>query len=122
MRLFWILQSTIVLLFFRPGLTNPVINHWQRGAVKILYQRIYPSLREKTYYHLNELNKAIWKELEVHNDKKLSGRPSSRKQLFIEDEKHKLSKLPQERYEIKLLSFATVMQNGHVMLAKDKHY
>lgn len=92
------------------------------GAVKILYQRIYPSLREKTYYHLNELNKAIWKELEVHNDKKLSGRPSSRKQLFIEDEKHKLSKLPQERYEIKLLSFATVMQNGHVMLAKDKHY
>ena len=30
--------------------------------------------------------------------------------------------LPLERYEIKQFSFATVMQNGHVMLAKDKHY
>lgn len=92
------------------------------GAVKILYQRIYPCLRGKLFYSLNDLNKAIWKELEAHNNKKLSGRPNSRKQLFIEDEKDKLSPLPQERYEIKQLSFATVMQNGHVMLGKDKHY
>jgi hypothetical protein len=92
------------------------------GAVKRLYQRIYSGLRGKNFHSLEELNKAIWKELKKHNDKKLSGRPNSRAELFIEDEKDKLMPLPQERYEIKQFSFATVMQNGHVMLAKDKHY
>jgi transposase len=40
------------------------------GAVKILYQRIYPVLRGNIFYSLTELNKAIWNELEVHNNKK----------------------------------------------------
>jgi len=92
------------------------------GAVKILYQRIYPTLRRETFHDLKTLNKAIWESLEVHNNKKLTGRPTSRIQLFNEDEKDKLAPLPVERYEIKQLSFATVMQNGHVVLSKDKHY
>lgn len=92
------------------------------GAVKILYQRIYPTLRGKTFHNLKTLNKAIWEALETHNGKKLTGRSISRLQLFNEDEKDKLSPLPVERYEIKQLSFATVMQNGHVVLSNDKHY
>jgi len=92
------------------------------GAVKILYQRIYPALRGKEFYSLKQLNEAIWKELEIHNNKKLTGRPTSRLQLFIEDEKDKLMPLPVEKYEIKEMSMATVMQNGHVSLSKDKHY
>ncbi|MFC2138757.1 IS21 family transposase [Bacteroidota bacterium] len=92
------------------------------GAVKILYQRIYPSLRKTTFYKLNELNQAIWKRLELHNSKKLTARPYSRQQLFKELEQEKLSPLPIERYEIKQLAFATVMSNGHVYLSQDKHY
>ena len=92
------------------------------GVVKILYQRIYPVLRKKTYYSINEINKDIWNELEVHNNKKLTGRPFSRMQLFKEDEQQKLSPLPIERFEIKQVSQATVMQNGHVYLSADKHY
>ena len=92
------------------------------GVVKILYQRIYPALRGKEFYSLKQLNEAIWKELEIHNNKKLTGRPTSRLQLFIEDEKDKLMPLPVEKYEIKEMSMATVMQNGHVSLSKDKHY
>jgi transposase len=92
------------------------------GAVKILYQRIYPVLRGNTFYKLKELNECIWKELEVHNNKKLTGRPYSRLQLFKEIEQHKLSTLPVERFEIRQLAFATVMQNSHVLLSKDKHY
>ena len=92
------------------------------GAVKILYQRIYPSIRKQTFHKLKDMNQSIWKELEVHNNKKLTGRPSSRMQLFNEIEKDKLSPLPVKRYEIKQLAFATVMQNGHVLLSKDKHY
>jgi len=92
------------------------------GAVKILYQRIYPALRNRTFYTLKDLNAAIWKELEEHNNKKLTGRPTSRFQLFREIEQDKLSPLPIERYEIRQMAFATVMQNGHVLLSKDKHY
>jgi transposase len=92
------------------------------GAVKILYRRIYPSLIGKTFHSLKELNTAIWEALKEHNNKKLSGRPTSRLQLFNEDEKHKLSALPVKRFEIKQIAIATVMQNGHVSLSKDKHY
>jgi len=92
------------------------------GAVKILYRRIYPSLKGKTFYSLKELNAAIWECLKKHNNAKLTGRPTSRLQLFNEDEKHKLSPLPVKRYEIKQIAMVTVMQNGHVSLGKDKHY
>ena len=92
------------------------------GAVKILYQRIYPALRNNTFYTLKELNEAIWQELEVHNNKKLTGRPLSRVRLFNEIESDKLLPLPVQRYEIRQMAFATVMQNGHVLLSKDKHY
>jgi transposase len=92
------------------------------GAVKILYQRIYPALRDKDFYSLEELNSAIWDELDKHNNKKLTGRPTSRYQLFVEDEKGKLTALPVEKYEIKEIAIATVAMNGHVLLSKDKHY
>jgi len=92
------------------------------GAVKILYQRIYPVLRKKTFNKLNQINRAIWKELEIHNKKKLTGRPTSRYELYREIDQKELSALPIQRYEIKQLAFATVMQNGHVLLSKDKHY
>lgn len=92
------------------------------GAVKILYQRIYPKLRKQTYFSLRELNQAIWMLLEQHNLRKLTGRTTSRIQLFSDYEQKELSALPQERYEIKSLSFSTVQQNGHVLLSKDKHY
>ena len=92
------------------------------GAVKILYQRIYPEIRKKTYYELSDMNEDIWQLLDIHNDKKLSGRHTSRLQLFDDIEKEKLSPLPITRFEIKEQAFATVMQNGHVLLGKDKHY
>jgi transposase len=92
------------------------------GAVKILYTRIYSLLRGLTFFDLSSLNQAIWEGLEKHNNTKFTGKAYSRKDLFDEIEAHKLSLLPQERYEIKQQSIATVMQNGHVMLSQDKHY
>ncbi|UFH35756.1 IS21 family transposase [Flavobacterium acetivorans] len=87
------------------------------GAVKILYRRIYVTLKETKFFSLEELNQQIWDLLDAHNSRKLTGRPYSRKELFLEDEKQKLRPLPQERFEIKYQSFATVMQNGHVQLS-----
>lgn len=92
------------------------------GAVKILYQRIYPYIRKKDFFDLEDLNESIWQLLEEHNSKKLTGRPYSRLQVFKETEQDKLSPLPIACFEIKQQAFATVMQNGHVLLGKDKHY
>ncbi len=71
---------------------------------------------------MEELNQQIWDLLDFHNGRKLTARPYSRLELFLEDEKQKLRPLPQERFEIKYQSFATVMQNGHVQLSQDKNY
>lgn len=92
------------------------------GAVKILYRRIYTHLKETPFYSLEELNHRIWELLKTHNDSKLTARPYSRRELFLEDEKHNLCPLPQARFEIKYQSHATVMQNGHVLLSQDKNY
>ena len=92
------------------------------GAVKILYRRIYVHLREQKFFSLDQLNEQIWNLLEVHNKTKLTARPYSRLELFTEDEKKELNPLPQERFEIKYQSFATVMQNGHVSLSSDKNF
>ncbi len=91
------------------------------GAVKILYRRIYANLKQE-FYNLEELNREILILLDSHNQRKLTARPYSRYNLFLEDEKNHLRPLPQERFEIKYQSFATVMQNGHVQLSKDKNY
>ena len=92
------------------------------GAVKILYRRIYVNLKETKFFSLEELNQQIWDLLDAHNSRKLTGRPYSRVELFLEDEIQKLRPLPQERFEIKYQSFATIMQNGHVQLSQDKNY
>lgn len=92
------------------------------GAVKILYRRIYANLKETKFFSLEELNQQIVVLLDAHNRRKLSGRPYSRFELYLEDEQQALRPLPQERFEIKYQSFATVMQNGHVQLSQDKNY
>ena len=92
------------------------------GAVKILYQRLYTQLRQESFYSIESLNKRIWELLEDHNRRKLTGRPFSRYQLFVEDERKQLQALPIERFEIRYQSFATVNRNSHVMLGTDKHY
>lgn len=92
------------------------------GAVKILYQRMYPILREETFYSIESLNARIWELLEEHNHKQFTGRPFSRYQLFKEDEQSKLAPLPIKRFEVFHQSFATVNRTSHVMLGVDKHY
>jgi len=92
------------------------------GAVRILYTRIYSTIRNIIFHDLDSLNQAIIQALEKHNNTNFSGRSYSRKMLFDEVEKQQLSPLPQSRYQIKYQAFATVMQNGHVYLGQDKHY
>ncbi len=92
------------------------------GAVKIIYRTIFSQVKQDTYYSLSDLNKAIWKELEDHNNRPLTGRTYSRRQLFEEIEKADLQSLPQYRYQARRKKVVTVMKNNHICLSEDKHY
>jgi transposase len=92
------------------------------GAVKILYRRIYAALKDETFFSIPELNDRISDLLDTHNNRKLTGRPYTRFELYNDLEKDKLSPLPIQRFEIRYQALATVMQNGHVQLSADKHF
>jgi transposase len=92
------------------------------GAVKIIYRTIFYSIKQSTFFSLADLNTAIREALTDHNNKLLTGRPYSRRQLFEEIEKSDLQPLPQYRYQAKRKKVVTVMKNNHVCLAEDKHY
>ncbi|MFI4963504.1 MAG: IS21 family transposase, partial [Legionellales bacterium] len=92
------------------------------GAVKIIYRSIYTALYNEVYTSLDSLNAAIRKALEAHNNTPFKGRDYSRRQQFEEVEKTSLQPLPVYRYEFKQQAIVTVMKNGHVWLAADKHY
>lgn len=92
------------------------------GMVKIVYTRIYAQVSSHTYFTLSSLNAAIGEALEQLNNGMLKGRDYSRRQQFEELEKQTLQPLPVYRYEFKQQHIVTVMKNGHVCLAVDKHY
>ena len=91
-------------------------------AVNIAYSRIFAPLRDQVFYSIKELNEAIAELLINHNDINFQQRPISRRQLFEQQEKHLLTSLPADRYELKSFKEVTVMKNGYIQLWEDKHY
>lgn len=92
------------------------------GAVKIIYRNIYEKVRQEVFSSLASVNKAIGEALNELNDRPMSGRPYSRRQVFEETEALALQPLPLRQYEIKRRKVVTVMKNNFVYLGQDKHY
>lgn len=92
------------------------------GMVKIMYRKVYTQLSTCTYFTLEGLNTAIRGSLEELNNAPFKGRNYSRRQQFEEVERSVLQPLPVYRYEFKQQAVVTVMKNGHICLAIDKHY
>jgi transposase len=92
------------------------------GAVKIIYRTIFSVVKQSACFSLSDVNKAIWTLLEDHNNKPLTGRPYSRRQIFEEIEKPDLQTLPAYRYQARRKKVVTVMKNNHICLSEDKHY
>jgi transposase len=90
-------------------------------AVNIAYSRIFAPLRNNVFHTLHALNLAIRDRLLLHNQQAFQKDPQSRLQRFESEEKHLLTALAQERYEIKRFKLATVMNNGHVQIFEDRH-
>lgn len=92
------------------------------NAVRLVYQRIYAPLRNRTFYSLEELNEAVWELLEDHNNKNLQRMLVSRRELFESTERSALAPLPPQRFAMKTTKRATVQFNYHVELRDDLHY
>ena len=92
------------------------------GVVKIMYTRVYAMLKLDLIHSLEELNQAIRTLLEEHNNKWLTGRNYSRRQMFDEIEKEVLQPLPVIGYEFKKRRVVTVSRMGYACLGEDKHY
>jgi transposase len=92
------------------------------GVVKIIYTRIYAMLKLDMIHSLEELNHVIRTLLDEHNNKALTGRDYSRRQLFDEIEKEALQPLPVIGYEFKKRRVVTVSRMGYAALSEDKHY
>lgn len=92
------------------------------NAVRLVYQRIYAKLRNRTFYSLESLNEAIWELLEEHNTTPFQRLPMSRRELFESNERSALHPLPVEPFAMKTTKWVTVQFNYHVELREDRHY
>jgi transposase len=90
--------------------------------VKHAYSRIYAPLRNLVFFSLEELNQALWGQLDIYNSRNFQGRDHSRQQLFNQIEKDQLNPLTREIYELKTFNQCRVQYNHHVYLKEDKHY
>lgn len=91
------------------------------NAVKLMYRSVYVEIEGMVFHDLDSLNAAIRVSLATFNDRRLSGRKESRRDLFEDTEKGFLQPLPAMRYQMKSRKTATVMQNSFVVLNKHNY-
>jgi transposase len=92
------------------------------GAVKLCYQRILFSIRNMTFFSIDELNIEIRKRLDIHNRTNFQDRDYSRLDLFLKTEKQLLRPLPAQHFMMRDYKWLTVNLSAHVKLSEDKHY
>ncbi len=88
-------------------------------AVQGVERWVMAPLRNRTFFSLSELNRALREQLEAYNDRPFQKLEGSRSSLFVELDKPALKPLPQARYELAEWKQATVHIDYHVEV--DKH-
>lgn len=92
------------------------------NQVKLVYNRVYATLRNRQFFDLASLNQAIKEKIRVHNQTRMQQKPWCREERFLAAEKHLLGSLPEKGFELKYYSEPTVANNNHIYLGRDKHY
>lgn len=116
----WAIHNNITLLATR--VAKPRDKGAVENEVKIAYQRIYAPLRDNSFSSIHELNAAILRQLNLHNEKLFQLKDHSRKQLFEQQEQGLLQPLPAESFVIKHQVQAKVQKNYHITLGEDYHH
>jgi len=101
----------------RPKDKGLVENH-----VKIVYNRVYAQLRNRKFFSIEELNRAIAEKMLAHNRKRMQQHPYTREEHFLATEKDQLQPLTAERFEVRHYTNLKVGLNGCIYLGRDKHY
>jgi len=104
----------------RPG--RPRDKSSVENAVKIIYNRVYAHLRNRTFSSIEELNAAFGEKVRDHNQTRMQQRNHSREELFIAEEKPVLTPLPQAGYEVKYYIELRVSANNYIYLKRDNRY
>ena len=84
------------------------------SAVQIVERQILARLRDRTFFSLAELNRAIWELLEQLNKRPFQKLDASRLELFMELDKPALKPLPARRYEFGQFLHPTVNIDYHI--------
>jgi transposase len=92
------------------------------NQVKLIYTRVYAKLRNQQFFDLPSLNNAIRERIRAHNQTRMQQKPYCREERFLADERHLLSPLPEQSFELKYYSELKVAKNNHIYLSQDKHY
>lgn len=91
------------------------------NAVKLMYNNVYTDIEGLVFHDLDSLNVALHHSLEAFNNKKMTRRKQSRRELFDELEASSLQPLPAIRFQKKCRKTVTVMSNSYITLNKH-HY
>jgi len=116
----WALHNNTSLLAAR--VRKPKDKASVENEVKLVYQRIYAPLRDKTFFSLSELNAHIIEQLKDHHQRPFQKKDYSRFDSFIRNEKSLLLPLPAQQYIIKHAAKAKVQKNYHITLGENWHH
>lgn len=93
------------------------------AAVKLTYSRVLARLRKESFATLDELNTALWEQMDLMNARMMQKVKVSRRERFDSIESGRLRPLPTEPYIIRHFTPPlTVQKNYHVYFSPDKHY
>ena len=88
------------------------------GTVGVVSTRIIAALRNRKFFSLEELNRAIRQKLDEHNKAPFTKREGSRYSVFQSQAKAFLNKLPTAQFELAQWKVATVQYNYHISVEK----
>lgn len=88
------------------------------GTVGVVSTRVIAALRNRKFFSLDELNRAIRQKLDEHNKTPFTKREGSRYSVFQSQEKAFLHKLPTAQFELAQWKVATVQYNYHISVEK----
>lgn len=91
-------------------------------SVKQIYTSIYAPLRDKIFFTLEDLNRAILEKLEDHNNRNFQKHDYSRRDYFTQHEASALKSLPLEKFEVKEFCKTKIQKFYHIWFSPDKHY
>lgn len=91
------------------------------GSVGVLTRRLISKFRNKRFFSLQELNEAIWRELDAFNKKPFQKKDGPRSSIYIEEELPFMQSLPQYAYKFAVWKVATVQMNYHISFDKQNY-